>query len=423
MNDLMIAPAFPRFPAEAHAAPHRLVARLGRRLPRPLAALAVIAALALAIPAPARAAGDEPITVEKTVEGSRLIPISLSGFSGEVDAALRFDLEIGGFKFESADAAQYNVTGSFGANLVGQLSDRISKSVLLHNEYRGTAARAQAHAFADDIIEKITGRKGITRFKIAFKVDTGSTSEIYVSDYDGYNPTQVTTDRSIVAAPCWAPGKRQLFYTSYRLGNPDIYSHDLQTGARRVVARYSGLNTSASVSPDGQRVAMILSKSGSPDLYVANADGSGLRQITQTPEDESSPCWSPDGRSICFVSRLRGRPDLYLVGADGGSPRRLDTIGAVNTTEPDWSPDGKLIVFTSNTGGFSIHTVPARGGAASEALAAGEDPSWAPDSRHVVFARRVGNGRRVVSLLDVQTKRVKDIARLSGSCSQPSWAR
>jgi hypothetical protein len=55
-------------------------------------------------------------------------------------------------------------------------------------------------------------------------------------------------------------------------------------------------------------------------------------------------------------------------------------------------------------------------------LVEGEDPSWAPNSRTVVFARRVG-GKRILSLLDVPTKRVKDTAQVAGSRSQPSWAK
>ena len=56
-------------------------------------------------------------------------------------------------------------------------------------------------------------------------------------------------------------------------------------------------------------------------------------------------------------------------------------------------------------------------------LASGEDPSWAPNSRTVIFTKRLKGGRRVLSLLDVPTKRYKDIPPVAGSCSQPSWAK
>jgi Tol biopolymer transport system component len=73
------------------------------------------------------------------------------------------------------------------------------------------------------------------------------------------------------------------------------------------------------------------------------------------------------------------------------------------------------------TGEFDICVVPAGGGAPT-VLVAGEDPSWSPNSRTLIFTRRAG-GRHVLSVLDVFTKQVKDIARISGSDSQPAWAR
>jgi TolB protein len=112
---------------------------------------------------------------------------------------------------------------------------------------------------------------------------------------------------------------------------------------------------------------------------------------------------------------------LCKISASGGAVQRITTSGVSNPTEPDWSPDGKWIVFTAQMGGFEICVVPAAGGTAT-VLVSGEDPSWAPNSRTVVMVRRQGS-HRTLSLLDVPTKQTKDITRLSGSNSQPSWAK
>ena len=355
------------------------------------------------------------------IGGGKYIPISLTGFSGEVQSALKFDLEIAGFNFVNESQAAYLVSGSNNGRVEGRVVDRVTKASLLAKAYSGDNQRRLAHALADDIVMAITKKQGIAQGKIVFKVDTGSQSEIYVSDYDGYNAVKVTADGSIVAAPCWQTGKRALLYTTYKFGLPTIVRHDLGSGERDFVARYGGLNTSPTVSPNGRRVAMILSKAGSPDVFVSDLDGSNLKRLTETREDESSPCWSPGGDTLCFASRLTGRAQLYTVSASGGTMRRLSTSGVANATEPDWSPDGKSIIFTSLMGSFNLCTVPAGGGNAV-VLVEGEDASWAPNSRHVIFTRRAGN-RRVLSLLDVQTKRVKDIKQVSGSCSQPGWSR
>ena len=272
--------------------------------------------------------------------------------------------------------------------------------------------------------QRAAARKGIAQTKIAFKGENGPNSEIYVADFDGHNAQAVTQDNSLVAAPCWVPGRMALYYVSYKLNHADIFYHDLSTGARRAFARYGGSNMSPAVSPDGSKVAMILSKDGWTDLYVCDADGSNLKRLTKSPQDESSPCWSPDGKWICFAAKERERRTLCKVPASGGALQQIGTGGMPSPTEPDWSPDGKWIAFTTQfRSGFQICVVPAGGGTATS-LVEGEDPSWAPNSRTLAYGRRSG-GRYVLSLLDVPTKQYKDVSRISGisSQSQPSWAR
>ena len=351
------------------------------------------------------------------------IPVALNGFTGETKSVLTFDLEIAGFEIVSESEAAFVISGKNSDTLEGHLVDQLKGVKLFAKLYRGGSARIQAHTFSDEIVEKLTGVKGIARTKIVFKVDVGGAKELYISDYDGHNPVRVTADKSIVAAPTWVPGRFALYYVSYMRQNPDIYFHDLSSGKRQTIARHSGLNTSPAVSPDGSRLSMILSKGGSPDVYVADKNGKDLRRLTKTRGDESSPCWSPDGQQLCFVSRESGRARLYTIPAYGGKMVQLRTSGVSTVTEPDWAPDGKTIVFTSQyRGGFNVCTIPARGGTAT-VIAGGEDPSWAPNSRTVIMTRRVG-GKRVLSLLDVETKRVKDIRQaFAGSCSQACWAK
>jgi TolB protein len=347
--------------------------------------------------------------------------VSISGLTGEASEVLRFDLFVQGFNFTNADSAQYIISGASSGSFQARATDRINNSTLISKAYAGGSLRRQVHTFVDEFTAAVDQRKGICLTKIAFKADEGRNSEISIADFDGFNAQQVTHDNTIVAAPAWAPGKMVLYYSSYKLGNPAIFSHDLGTGARNKVAWYGGSSISPAVSSSG-KVAMILSKGGSPDVYVSDADGGNLKRLTTTREDESSPCWSPDGQWICFAGKINERRALYKVSAAGGSVQRIATSGVGSPTEPDWSPDGKWIVFTRQSGGlFEICIVPASGGDVT-ILVPGEDPSWSPNSRTVVFARRQG-GSRVLSLLDVFTKQVKDVARISGSNSQPSWAR
>ena len=349
------------------------------------------------------------------------VPISISGFTGEGAEVLKFDLYVQGFSFVSPDAAQYQISGSDAGEVTGTLTDKFAKRAIFSRSYNGASLRRQAHALADDIVEAVTGKKGVGQSQIAFKSQPGvGNGEIYIADFDGHGAQALTSDNSIVAKPSWVPGKRALYYTSYLRGNPDIYYNSL-SGQRKVIANYSGLNTSAAVSPDGAKIAMVLSKSGSPNIWVCDADGKNLKRVTTGSED-SSPSWSPNGDWICFAGKIDGRRRLAKVSVNGGKPVPFNTAGVPNPTEPDWSPDGKWIAFTSMAGGFDICVLAADGSIAPVTLVAGENPSWAPNSRTLVFNHAGGRGQ-VLSVLDVFTKQYKDCARAAGSNSQPAWAK
>ena len=325
-----------------------------------------------------------------------------------------------GIEAVGPDQAEYLITGNNNARVEGRLAVRVSKHEVFGRAYSGGSMRAQTHRFADDVATALK-MVPIAQKKITFKVESGlARSEVYVADYDGHGARPVTQDNSIVAAPSWSDAAT-LVYASYKLGPIYIYSHNLPTGARKALAHYPGMNASPAISPDGKRIAMILSKGGNPDLYVSDLDGNNLRQLTRTREAESSPCWSPDGTTICFASREGGATRLYTTSAGGGAMNRLATIGAPNPTEPDWSPDGRWIAFTSQTREFTICIVDGKGGTAIP-LVGGEDPSWAPNSRALIFCHGRDHGKNL-SLLDVPSKHVKDIARISESNSQPSWAK
>jgi hypothetical protein len=98
----------------------------------------------------------------------------------------------------------------------------VKKSYILTRSYKGGSLRQQAHTFANNTVETITGSPGIGLTRIAFKQKHGTYKEIHVADFDGHNSERLTHDNSIVAGPGWMPNNDTLYYCSYRRHNADI---------------------------------------------------------------------------------------------------------------------------------------------------------------------------------------------------------
>src|SRR4051812_28854042 len=88
-------------------------------------------------------------------EGLKQTPISVSGYSGEVDSILRFDLSVAGFKFVANDQANFHLTGANATQVEGRLND--GAKPVFAKAYSGGSPRTQAHQLADDVVQAVYG--------------------------------------------------------------------------------------------------------------------------------------------------------------------------------------------------------------------------------------------------------------------------
>ena len=70
------------------------------------------------------------------------------------------------------------------------------------------AARRIAHTFCNDVVEKLTGKKGMFLSRAVASTDrpTGKWKEIYVMDWDGNGLEAITSHKGISISPAWSPG-------------------------------------------------------------------------------------------------------------------------------------------------------------------------------------------------------------------------
>lgn len=372
--------------------------------------------LLLGLTTAALAAEDVPtITVSK---GDRinLIVSPLGGSDGAAATkVLQNDLALSGYFILGGANSSYTAKGTASGSLQGQVVDR-SGGIVLSKTYNGST-RENAHQFANDIIETLTGQKGIAGTKITFIATRSGKKEVYLADFDGSNVRQLTRDGTISVHPSLSPDGRRIAYTGYQSGYADVYVIDIASGSRNRIVNFPGTNSGATYSPDGGELALTISKDGNPELYTVSASGGGAQRLTRTRGVESGPTWSPDGSEIIYSSDQGGSPQLYRISSSGGTGRQIPT-GRGYCTEPNWSPDGKKVAFNVRSGGeFQIAVLDLAGGA-TRTLATGQDPAWGADSRHVIFT-----DGGALYMLDTVSSRKNKIVDGLGKITEPSWSR
>jgi TolB protein len=357
-----------------------------------------------------------------TVRKGTSLAVNVKDIGGPAGAAattlLRNDIQLSGV-LSLGDAATATITiGGTASSAVftGQATEKTG-GVVLHKDYTGETRRS-IHQFANDLIETLTGQKGIALSKVAFVADRTGHKEIYICDYDGANVLQLTHDNAISVSPALSADGRRLAYTGYQSGYADIYLIDLGNGARNRIIKFPGTNSGAAFSPDGNRLACTLSKDGNPEIYVTGIDGDSPLRLTRSRGVESSPTWSPNGSEIIYSSDQRGNPQLYRISAGGGSGRLLPTGFGYNT-QANWSPDGRKVAFNVRSGGgFQVAILDLDSGSKHVAIGEGQSPVWGPDSRHIIFSR--GDG---LYMFDTVTARETRLVGDLGRISEPTWSR
>ncbi len=234
-----------------------------------------------------------------------------------------------------------------------RLYDTFKEKLLVGKRYKGNIAdeRKIIRRFCSEVIYTLTGDRGIFDTEIAF-VSTGSgNKEIYICEFDGYNPRQLTHTNSITLSPAWSSDGEWIAYTSYAKGKPDLYIKNLRENRGYVVAK-QGINTTPAWFPNKFELAATLSFSDDPEIYLLTGTGKIIKRLTYNKGIDVSPTWSPDGKSIAFVSKRSGTPQIYIQNVDSGQVKRLTFQGRYNT-QPAWSPKGDKMAYSGMENGHN----------------------------------------------------------------------
>ncbi len=419
------------------------------RWPALLRVLAIGLALLGAVPVQAQ------FRVDVAGIGLNQLPIAVSAFRGEdaapqkIAAIVQADLERSG-QFRAVDAtgvaldelsrpdvslwrqkgADSLVSGSVARLADGRydvrfrLWDVVRGQDLGGQSYAVTQGdlRLAAHRIADFVYEKLTGDKGAFSTRIAYVTKNAQRFQLWVADADGENAQSALASPEPIISPAWSPNGSQLAYVSFESRKPVVYSHDVASGKRRLIANFKGSNSAPAWSPDGRTLAVTLSRDGGSQLFAIDAAGGEPRRLAQSGSIDTEPVYSPDGKHIYFVSDRGGAPQIYRMPALGGAAERVTFTGSYNIS-PAISPDGRWLAYISRVNGaFKLHLMELAGGGVTALTdsAADESPSFAPNGRLIVYATQQ-QGREVLMTTTLDGRIKARLSGQSGNIREPDW--
>ena len=393
------------------------------------------------------------LTIEITGAGAEQLTIAIAPFSGtansEAQSTIQSDLTRSGLfkvvKFDheglheeiTPDYAHLKemgvdavVLGSMATAADGRLEARFR----LHDVAQGTPiagkalitspeqARLLGHHIADEIYEKLTGEKGIFSTRIAYIVKAGEQYRLQIADSDGQNTVSALVSTEPIISPTFSPDGQNVAYVSFEKKKPVIYTHNLHSGTRSILANFKGSNSAPAFSPNGQRLAIVLSKDGNSQIYSVNAKGGDLVRLTNSRGIDTEPHFSADGAWIYFTSDRGGNPQIYKMPANGGNAERVTFEGNYNVS-PRPSPDGKSLAFiTRREGQYQLAVLDFASGQVQILNNSGKDesPAFAPNSRQILFAS-VENGRGVLNVVSADGRTKQRLSAPAGDIREPSW--
>lgn len=231
---------------------------------------------------------------------------------------------------------------------------------------------------------------------IVFDRSTGGNRDIWRVALDGSDAVQLTSNPADDRNPSAALGR--VVYTTYRHGQPDLYSIPLAGGAETRLTATTAGETDPAISPDGTRVAYASDAGGVAKIWWAAMDGTGARRATpaafgNSASPEVAPAWGPLGDRLALVATSAGTADLFEMREDS-TPRLLvgTSFAEVN---PAYSADGRYVAFaTDSTGAGDIYLRDLESGVLTRLTSQAEAelyPTFTDDGR-VVYQRLLAGG-------------------------------
>ncbi len=252
-----------------------------------------------------------------------------------------------------------------------------------------------------------------------FVYNTATKKTEKVTNYSDYDIKFPSTDGSIIVYEQggyifkFDPKTRKAEKISITLNGENRY-------ARVEMKNVADKMTSASLSPDGKRVAVT----ARGEVFNVPVEKGVTRNITRTSgANERGAKWSPDGKWIAYISDRTGETEVWLQGEDG-EPQQLTKGSDTYIRQVIWSPDSKTLLYTDRKNRLVAVDVASKSKQTLMQNPNGEPSgvAYSPDSKWLTYTKSAENEMSVIYVYNIATKKEYPVTERWYSSSAPVFS-
>ena len=200
-----------------------------------------------------------------------------------------------------------------GATLDIKLVQSGSGKVLLEKSYRavhGSKYLFLIHKAVSDINDHLGYEpiEWINRYVVYAKYTSRGKSEIVIADYTlHYKKTLISGSKALF--PIWADEEQEhLIYSNFDRLKPTIYTFNIYTGTKSIVASSQGMAVCSDVDEQSGTKVLTLAPNGQPDIYLKK-EGALQRQTRYSGIDVGGKLLNNE--TLVFISDRLGKPKIF----------------------------------------------------------------------------------------------------------------
>ncbi|MDR0571306.1 MAG: hypothetical protein LBG48_00475 [Rickettsiales bacterium] len=164
-------------------------------------------------------------------------------------------------------------------------------------------------------------------------------------------------DLQMTSSPVFHPTENKILVSGTDIdSNTNLYLFDFEENTNKQITISRAISTSASFSPNGDKIVYVSDKSGKKKLYVRGILDNREYLLTKNYGNYDKPAWSPDGKVIAFIKIEKNNFSLGLIDVDGNNERYLKKNFLIESVK--WTTNSRFLAYTKQVDMFGKGSMP-----------------------------------------------------------------